>query len=195
MKGQSFCKLYAIVLGSIFLLSGCLGGVSAPSSFYMLSVDTSIVPVSQSRTTIGVLPVEVPEFLDRPQIVLKETDTQMTVSETNRWSEPLSLVAQRVLIEDLQQLLPNAYVQTKGYDDNKFKRFVAVEINTMTGYLKKDATLSVWWIVKNSSGTVITRKRFDKTVPLETNSYADYVQVQSHLWAELAREIAVSAVR
>ncbi len=195
MKRQSLSKLYVAVIGFILLLSGCFGGVSKPSAFYMLSSEKGILPVSQVKTTIGVWPVDVPEFLDKPQIVLNETDTQMHVSETNRWSEPLSLVTQRVLIEDLQQLLPNAYVQTKGYDDNAFKRLIEVEVNSMTGRLSQEAGLSVWWIVKNSAGSVIVRKRFDKTLPLTSNSYADYVKVQSQLWRDLAREIATQIVR
>ncbi len=182
-------KVSAVVLGCMILLTGCFGGVSHPASFYMLAPDTTLPAVGHTKTSIGVLPVEVPDFLDKPQIVLNETDTELNISESNRWSEPISFVTQRVLVEDLQRLLPNAYVQTKGYDDNRFNRFIKVDISTMTGRLGGDATLSVWWTITNTSGQVITRNRFDKTIKVG-QTYADYVQSQSILWGELSRVIA-----
>ncbi len=195
MKQLFIRQFYVVIIGSTLLLSGCFSGVSKPATFYMLSAQPILSTVSQVKTSVGVVPVEVPEFLDKPQIVLNETDTLMTISETNRWSEPLAQVTQRVLVEDLQRLLPNVYVQTKGYDDNKFNRLVQVEINTMTGNLDKEAMLSVWWTLKNGSGAVMTRKRFDKTIALKNDSYGDYVRAQSILWSDLAHEIAIQIAK
>ncbi len=187
--------IQSIMLGGVCLcLSACFGGMSAPSSFYILSTDTQLKPVSSTKTTIGVWAVEVPEFLDRPQIVLNETPTQLSISETNRWSEPLPQITQRVLTENLQYILPNGYVQNKGYDDNAYRYLIRTEIIQMTGTLNQDAVLSVWWQLEKQDGTVIYRARFDETLSAG-KTYASYVEAQNKLWGLLSVEIAQKIAR
>lgn len=172
-----------------FWLTGCFGGKSEPSSFYMLSVSEKNQPVSTVKKSIGVLPVRVPDFLDRPQIVLSTNSTHLNVSETNRWIEPLSLVTQRVLIADIQTELPNAYVKTKGYDNAIFQRLIQVEINGMSGEFNKEATLSVWWSILNNNGQELYRSRFESSVAMG-KTYDSFVLAQSVLWGRLSEEIA-----
>ncbi len=191
IKQKTLCTLAG--MGMLFL-AGCFGGTSPNSSFYILSVDTSLSTMSVNKTSVGVWPVKVPDFLDRPQIVLNESATQLDISEINRWSEPLSLITQRALVENLQRILPNAYVQTKGYDENRFKRFVCVEIIKMSGTLGQSADLSVWWIIENSAGQEIIRTRFDESMPCG-QTYGDYVRAQNILWGKLSEQIATRLIR
>ncbi|MBR4931905.1 MAG: membrane integrity-associated transporter subunit PqiC [Alphaproteobacteria bacterium] len=172
-----------------FLLMGCFGGKSKPSSFYTLSVSEKTQPISTIKKSIGVLPVRIPDFLDRPQIVLSANSTQLNVSETNRWIEPLSLVTQRVLIADIQKELPNAYVKTKGYDNAVFQRLIQVEVNGMNGEFDKEATLSVWWSVLNNNGQELYRSRFESAISMG-KTYDSFVLAQSVLWGQLSEAIA-----
>lgn len=182
--------LYLFIIGSGLLLSACFGGRTPDSSFYILSTGKDVSVVSQQKISVGVLPVKVPDFLDRPQIVLNETHTELSVSELNRWSEPLSQVTQRALTENLQKRFPNAYVQPKGYDDQTFQRLIHVSIIQMTGELGKEASLSVWWRIQNMNGKELYRARFDETIACG-KTYADYVNAQNQLWSLLASRIAV----
>ncbi|MBQ9089984.1 MAG: membrane integrity-associated transporter subunit PqiC [Alphaproteobacteria bacterium] len=187
--------IQSVILGSICLfLSACFGGVSAPSTFYILSTDKQLHQNPSVKTSVGVWAVDVPEFLDRPQLVLNETATQLTVSEINRWSEPLPQITQRVLTENLQYILPNSFIQNKGYDDNKYHYFVRTEIIQMSGTLKQDAFLSVWWQIEKQDGTVLYRARFDDKQPAG-NTYATYVQAQNKLWGLLSEQIAQKITR
>lgn len=186
--------LSGIVGIGLLCLAGCFGGTSPNASFYILSSDTALNAVSSEKISVGVRPSQVPEFLDRPQIVLNDTSTKLNISEFNRWSEPVSLITQRAIIENLQRLLPNAYIATKGYDDQSFNRLVQIELIKMSGTLGKDATLSAWWSIQNNAGKTLTRARFDATLPCG-KTYADYVNTQNTLWGKLSAQIASALVK
>lgn len=49
-------------------------------------------------------------YLDRADIVLHDTGTQLTVNSQQRWAEPIGDMIGRVLTEDLSQRLPDSTV-------------------------------------------------------------------------------------
>ena len=66
---------------------------------------------SESHTVaIGLGPISVPRYLDRPEVVTRLTDTEFSVSETDRWGEPLDTSVSRVLAQDLSSELPRLEV-------------------------------------------------------------------------------------
>jgi hypothetical protein len=54
---------------------------------------------------VGVLPVALPGFLERPQLVAWSAPGEVRVDEFLRWAEPLDASVHRVLTEDLEALL------------------------------------------------------------------------------------------
>jgi uncharacterized lipoprotein YmbA len=73
------------------LLSGCsLRGNTPPSTFYMLEA-TSTTPtvVGLENITIGVGPMVVVEYLDRPQIVTRTNGVEVVVDQFHRWAGPV----------------------------------------------------------------------------------------------------------
>jgi uncharacterized lipoprotein YmbA len=60
--------------------------------------------------TIGIGPVTLPKYLDRPQIVTFTSPYALNVVEFDRWAEPLESTFVRVLAENLALLLPRAHV-------------------------------------------------------------------------------------
>lgn len=182
-------KRFLAICAILLFLGGCFGGYSPVSKFYTLVAAANIKPVTQSKISVGVLPVEFPDYLNRPQIVLNGIGNQMDLSETNRWIDSLTDLAQSALIVNLQSAIPNGYIKTRGYDNAVYNRIVKVEVAQMDGQLKGDAVLSVWWSVQNSSGHEIYRTRFEAAVPAG-DSYETYAQAQSELWKKLAVSIA-----
>lgn len=178
-----------LFLAGLIVLTGCFGGISAPSKFYTLAGESKVPVLSQTKISIGVLPVKIPDYINRPQIVLNGAGNEMDLSEINRWIDSLTVLGQSVLISDLQQALPNAYVKTKGYDTAFFNRLIQVEVAQMDGKINGQAVLSAWWAILNSNGTEIYRSRFEKEMPAGA-TYETYTQAQSALWESLALEIA-----
>ena len=63
-------SLIGLTVCLMLVLSGCFGGMSAPSTFYKLQNENDISVVSTQKISIGILPIQVPDYLDKPQIVL-----------------------------------------------------------------------------------------------------------------------------
>src|SRR5689334_10243728 len=60
--------------------------------------------------TIGLGPVQFPEYLDRPELVIRTSANAFELSEANRWAEPLADNFRHVLASDLTNLLGAANI-------------------------------------------------------------------------------------
>ncbi len=178
---------------SFLLLSGCLSiGSSAPSKFYSLrSVDSSQAEVlSQKSTKIGIEEIKIPLYLDKPQMITRDTNTvELNISEDNRWSEPLSSMMQRALANDMALYLPNSLVKARYLGRETFDYLVFVEVEKLDGALDGNITLTGWWYVINKNGNIIITKRIDIERPAG-GSYDTMVLADSLLVNDLARQIA-----
>ena len=179
----------------LFGLSACFGGVSAPSRFYTLSPVIQ-EPVSEKVTaSVGIDRVQVARYLDRPQIITQTLGSpEISLSETNRWIEPLSNLVQRILSEDLANALPNAPVKMKTQGREDFTYVVSVDIMKMDTVFGDKASVEAWFLIQDRSGKVIARKKASEVVPVGA-SFDDMAKAQSDLIGRLAVQIAREIVR
>lgn len=182
-------KLFTLI--AVVLLGGCLGGFSSPSRFYSLTPQEMPARTYQSsRLFVGVEPVKVPVYLDKPQIVTRNANqVELSISENNRWAEPLSDAMQNVLASDLGALLPGATIKPSSFRKEGFDYTVWVEINKFEGTWNRQAELDAWWSILNSDNKIIARDKVSLSRPLG-DSYDNLVQQQSALTEELAAQIA-----
>lgn len=171
-------------------LSACIG-TTQNSKFYYLQAENTTGYVNKSlKATIGVREVNIPDYLDKPQIVtLKSGGVELDISELNRWSESLASMMQRVIANDLSYNLPNAVVKPRVSAREDFKYLVQVEIGKFEGAWNKTANLEAWWTITNSLGETLVQKRVSISTPMG-DSYDEYVNAQSKLLAELSAQIA-----
>jgi uncharacterized lipoprotein YmbA len=104
--GHRFLILSLII--AVFLLAGCAG--SRPVSFYSLnppaaSEDVNRQVASDEIRVIKLGPVEIPEVLDRPQIVFYSGSNEVGFSEFDRWAGSLKGEIFRALLSNLSQHL------------------------------------------------------------------------------------------
>ena len=100
MKRSVPVEVTCLILLTMIFLSGC-GGSSAPSKFYLLSSlaksdAQTRNPESPVRLAVGVGPVEVPAYLDRPQIVTRLSLNTLRLAEFDKWAEPLKDTVSRI---------------------------------------------------------------------------------------------------
>ena len=178
-------KKYLILL--LFILSAC--AFTQQSRFYRLQPMTDNAAISSRKISVGVEEVSVPRYADRPQIVLVDKDTsELTVSEFNRWGEPLTSSITRVLADDISSYLPNALVKPKNYSMESFNYTISVEINKFDSTIDKKASLDAWWtIFKNGSIAARGRTTLSST---PAQGYDGVVNEQSKLLNEMAQQIA-----
>ncbi len=172
------------------LLNACMFGTSRNAKFYTLAA-TAAQPVSVSYAGwVGVERIQLPKYINRPQIVTQQKDSnQVTISEFNRWAESPAVLATRVLTENLGLLLPTAQVKEIRFRGEDADVTVMAEISNMSAVLGKQAGLSAWYTVKDASGKVQIRQKFEATVQIG-KTYDDLVQGYNQLLAQLSQEIA-----
>lgn len=180
-------KRVFIALLTIFL-SGCW--FSTPNSnFYLLESVTDQQMKSEKKVSIAVQDIYLPEYLQKPQIVLqKQGDTELKISEFNRWASDLDVMFQNTLIEDLQKMFPNATVKPLVYGSNA-KYVLKINVEKMSGYFKQTAYLSGVWQILSANGAVLKSSKFSFEDQMQRD-YASYVKTQSILISKLADEVA-----
>lgn len=111
----------------LMALGGCASRVPEPT-LYLLRSDPPagvVVPDEASRkaaATVGrwqlMLPVRVPEYLDRTALLLPQGANGVQPTFNQRWAEPLSSSVPRVLAQDLNTLRGRGSVWTSPVPDN-----------------------------------------------------------------------------
>lgn len=178
-------------------LAGCIGGTSAPTQFYMMDPvsPTSLDPARVSKRPVVLVsldPVEVPEYLNRPQIVTHLDRAEYQLDEFNRWMEPLGDNLTRVIAENLSEMLGADGIDIlsmSGPFETDYT--VTVQILRMDGKLGQGTVLVARWSLFNRSDNSLlltTRSVFQETVSDDT--YQGFMQVQNRMIESLSRAIA-----
>jgi uncharacterized lipoprotein YmbA len=88
----------------LLLVAAC--SQTPPTQFYTLSsMQLPASDVGGPNTVVGVGPVTLPEYLDRPQIVTRESGNRVMLADFSVWVEPVNGMFMRVLVENLSLLL------------------------------------------------------------------------------------------
>ena len=180
-------KKFALLL-LVGLVTACFGN-TPNSRFYQLSADASLTPVSTRRFSLRVAEIDVPDYLDRPQIVTFVADShQLHLAEFERWGEPFSANVSRALADDLSLLLPKAAVRFEAVSLQDTIYTLEAEINRMDAILGDKIQFDVWWTL-SKNGTAMRRERTQLSMPVG-KSYEDLVAAESILIGRWAEQIA-----
>ena len=182
-------KLIKIIIPCL-LLGGCFVGTSQQSKFYTKSAMPSVGISSEYNAFVGINRVQLPKYIDRPQIVTQLKDSvQISISEYNRWVESPSVLATRAITEDLSTLLPEAKIKLNQSKGEGFDYTVSVEIVKINAVLDDKAELVAWFSIKDKNGQTIANQKFVNTIKIG-KTYDDLALGYSQLLADLSREIA-----
>jgi uncharacterized protein len=190
--------LVAATVGTSLTVGGC---ASQPSRFYLLSAtpntETAAPATSgQQGATIGVGPVTLPRYVDRPQIVTRTSPYELKVAEFDRWAEALDTNFTRVLAENLSILLPTARVVMSPWPRAiPIDYQVTVDVTHFLSQVGGDSLLIAdWTLFKGEGQDALTSGRSRFSASPGGQDYAAIVAAMSQTVASLSREIA-TAVR
>ena len=181
------------------VLNGCMSVPNSPTPrFYMLqAVDGNQISKKiniASDMVIGVGPVKIPEYQDRPQIVTQDEEKMLKFAEFDRWGEPLDLGMARLIGENLAVMLPEAKFTLYPWNSSvPVKYQVVVEIVQLDSNLDKDLFVVAQWLVidvKNAKTVIIKRSEFRQSIVPQ--NYSGLVKALSITCASLSSEIAES---
>ena len=89
------------------LLAGCMSKPE-PTRYYTLG-DAQPVSKTVGKTLIALGPMEIPEYLNRQEIVIRD-DTNLALLRFDHWAEPLNVAVKRHLADELNVLVDDAFV-------------------------------------------------------------------------------------
>ena len=190
-----FSPFLTALCALLLTLSGC---ASTPNSnFYLLeSLSGSRAPEGEvpldQPIPIGLGPVTLPDYLDRPQIVTRTNQNTVLLAEFDRWAEPLSSNVSRTMAENLIYLLHNDNVVPYPWPGSIEVTYqVVVDVYRFDGIQGEKVWLDVQWSVRDKKGkNVLMLKRSTFVEPANGPSFGALVAAQSRALENLSREIA-----
>jgi uncharacterized lipoprotein YmbA len=158
-----------LLLASLVWLPLALGGCAedAPTRFYVLSnmgEETAAIP--GKGIAVGVGPITIPQYLNRPQIVTRISSNQLALAEFDQWGGDLNDNVTRALAVDLSSLLKTDRVSLYPWGDEvPIEYQVTVNLTNFEEDVDGSSLLSVFWTIVNPKN--------NKVMLMRRSSYRD----------------------
>ncbi len=182
-----------LILLTLFL-AAC--GAKTSYRYYTLApvpsgTDGRSVGPGAPQVVLGIGPVTIPDYLDRPQIVTRTSRNELTLSEYRRWAGSFGSDASRVLEENLDTMLSAdgvAVVSWRRGVPNDYR--VAVQITRFDVTEGADVELKAQWVIYAKDGKqVLLLRESDIRKPVTGSGYDPAVEGMGQALADLSRDI------
>jgi uncharacterized lipoprotein YmbA len=200
MSSKQFHPTSAALLAILYVITGCAlmgGGTRHATNNYILhsfySENTQPPPVAEmSDTGILVGPIRMPLYLDRIDIVIRDSQSRIQLTDFAQWAGPLQENFSRVLAENLSVLLATDKIgMFPGTRAMLFDYNVTVTVTRFDGMPGKKVTLRARWSILNKTRKkMIFEKHSILGEPTKDNSMEALIAAESRALATLSREIA-----
>jgi uncharacterized lipoprotein YmbA len=193
--------LFAALCAALSLgLTAC--GSSPAVRFYTLTSlqegkNSPAIEMAERRGIVAVGPIEIADYLDRPQIVRREGATSVTLLEFDRWAGSLQSDLARALVDNLAVLLgPGGYVvlpwEVTAHADGR----VQVSVTRFEGTGQDTVVLDALWTLHGKEkGEILAAGNAVIVEPVGGGGAGEMVEAMSRALAELSRRIAAEAER
>jgi uncharacterized protein len=182
---------------SLLGLGAC---ASTPSHFYLLNTlsasETMPATVAAQSPVVGVGPITLPKYLDRPQIVTRVGRHQLAIGEFDRWAEPLQDNISRVLAENLARLVPTDHILLHPWPRSATVDYqVSMEVLQFDGWLGGESTLLARWSILDGAERELFNRMVHLHAPSGGQGYEAMVVVMNQMIETLSRDIATAIQR
>ena len=173
--------------------TACIGGrASPPTQHYVLSpaieAPSGGTASPAAPLVVGVGPVSLPAYLDRPQLVIRSAPDRIDVTEFAQWGEPLHDAVTRVVTINLARLLPDSRIVRFPWRSTEAVRYqVVLNIGEMDGPADGSIALDARWRVLDRSGRELAAR---VTRLREPGSAGTTAAAMSRALGALSRDIA-----
>jgi len=188
----------ASVTGCSYLAKSILAPQKDVSKFYLLTptADTaaSATGSQQSTTgdfTIGLGPIKLPPYLDRPEIVTRETPNRLELSKEDRWGESVQNGFTRAMDRDLGAQAGAAVIDFPWYATVHIDMQVQIDVFRFETDSQGTATLSAKWTILDSTGkTILYTVETHLTQPSKPGDETEAAAALSRTIGDLSGQIA-----
>jgi uncharacterized lipoprotein YmbA len=170
-----------------------------PTMFYTLV--TAAGPPKARRPgkglVVGLGPITLPQYLDRPDIVTREGANQMRLAEFHQWAQPLEPMLTQIMAEDLLVLLgAEDVIPVPQRRDVPLDQVVEADVNRFEADEAGEVVLDARWrVYRGDDDTLTTSGRSlitEQGAPVP--DYDAIVAAMSRAVGQLSAEIAFAIV-
>jgi uncharacterized lipoprotein YmbA len=190
---------HVFIASLLVFLTAC--GSSPKTEFYVLSAEHgSMVQAANANSgpAIGVWSVKLPGYLERSEIVTRESEYEIRLGDFSWWAGNLDDNMTQLIANQLSQSLQsNRVVVSPWASFRKIDYQALVRVERFDGALGGEAVLrGVWSLLDADGQKELRREAFEfkasaaGTSTLAASSYADLVAALSRLTVQLAEQIA-----
>ncbi len=169
-----------------------------PTQFYVLhslaasSTDVASPAPTAGGPAVGVGPIELPQYLNRPNIVKHVGPQELDIAQFHQWAEPLKDGFARALSEDLAVLLPTDRTMTFPWRGPiRVDYQVLVWVTRFDGDTDGNAVLRArWTILDGRNREPLVSRESQLRRPASDAGFPATVEARSQAVAALAGQIA-----
>jgi len=157
--------LFPVLLATMLGLGGC---ASAPVRYYTLMAPAASNGAATAPYQIEVLPVGIPEALDRQGLVVRQGKAGVAILDRERWVGPLDEEVRRALSARLATLLGAQDVTGLARAPSQPVLRVKVEIRRLDAWLGRQVDLDADWSVGFAGSPqqrTVCRSRLSESAP------------------------------
>jgi uncharacterized lipoprotein YmbA len=179
---------------ALLTLTGCPG--DAPSRLYVLTATTD-KPASTSPegVAVGVGPITLPKYLDRPQIVTRVAANSLDQANLDQWGGDLNDNITRVVATNLSNLLATDRISFYPWKDGAPVDYqVTLDVSRFEQDKDGKTVLDVFWsIVNPKDGTVLLMRRssYSQSAGEPASSQSDNPRPYDAQAAAMSRDLAL----
>jgi hypothetical protein len=192
MRISPFPYTAAALCFVLLLLSACASG--GAERFYVieaLPASTQNDLSAGDMPALGVGPIEIPSYLDRPQIITRMRLHELMLNEHALWAEPLDKALARVIALNLGALTGADVEIDPWRRAPKVVYRLSAKLGRLDGALGGEAVLDIRWSLHDErSGTPLVTRNTHLARPLGAADFQALAAAYSLLLADFSREVA-----
>ena len=189
----------ALLVSLIVFFAGCRS-LSPPLRYYTLNAipDASDVaaPVEAAAgaVTIGLMPLRLPGYINRTQMVMRDGNNRITFSVLDRWADYPDRLISQILGENLQALLPRARVVTAPWPVGVTPDLrLTVQIFELIGTDDRQVIFNAdWTVARGSSPGDATFYRAAFAEPLSGSGFDGLAAAYSRVLERFCRDVVAA---
>jgi uncharacterized protein len=178
-----------------------IGKESDPTRFYTLTATSTGTQdaAAMPYIVLGVGPVNVADYLDRSQIVVRESSNQLTLAEFDRWAGSPAKEIQRVLVANLANQLGTERIVSYPWKSSVDPEMTVEMTVEKFEYGNGKVWLTASWQVYADNGRVAVAFRRSELSRDSDDDYnaisANLSELTGELTAQIAQAVRASATR
>ncbi|MEE2891770.1 MAG: PqiC family protein [Pseudomonadota bacterium] len=182
---------------SLILAATALAACGSPAiNYYVLDVEPGPRIATTNTLSIEIIDVEVPQYLERFQLLTRTAGNGLLYAEAHQWGEPLKKTLARVLAAHLSEVLGTADVSTPharlaSAPDLRVQVHIDRFERAVSGHIELRAR---WQVTDAATGANLETEqaRFESAAAIADGDYAGLVDGMQDGFASLAQRIAES---